>query len=158
MPKPLSFNLVDETQLVITRDFDAPPALVWRAHMEPALVTRWQNGGGDGWSITQCDIDARVGGSYRMDHQGPDGTGFSITGTFLEFDPPNRVVQEEIMLLPDPTPPNIVETLFMAKGDGTHMIMTMTLPDAETRKAMMDTGMLDGMELSYQLLDGLEVA
>ncbi|MBV7408302.1 SRPBCC domain-containing protein [Maritimibacter sp. DP1N21-5] len=157
MPKPLSFELNGDTQLVVTRDFDAPPAFVWRAHMEPALIKKWQNGGGDGWEVAEVDIDARVGGKYRMLHKGPDYE-FQITGTFLELDEPRRVVQEEIMLLPDPTPPNVVETLFNSHGAGTRMVMTMTLPDAETRKQMMDTGMLDGMELSYQNLDALEIA
>ena len=157
MPKPLTFELKGDTQLVVTRDFDAPPALVWRAHMEPALVRKWQNGGGDGWEVAEVEIDARVGVRYRMLHRGPEGE-FQITGTFLEVEEPHRVLQEEIMLLPDPTPPNLVETLFTARGAGTRMVMTMTLPDAEVRAQMMATGMLDGMELSYQNLDALEAA
>ncbi|MAM63692.1 SRPBCC domain-containing protein [Maritimibacter sp. UBA3975] len=157
MPNPLTFELVGDTQLVVTRDFDAPPALVWRAHMEPELVKKWQSGADD-WNVVNCVIDAAVGGFYRMDHEGPDGSVFSITGTFLDLDEPHRVVQEEVMLMPEPSPPNHIETLFEAKGAGTRMTMTMTLPDAETRKMIMDTGMLDGMEISFKSLDALELA
>ncbi|MEC7764780.1 MAG: SRPBCC domain-containing protein [Pseudomonadota bacterium] len=157
MPKPLTFELVGETQLVVTRDFDAPPALVWRAHTEPQFVEKWQ-AGFDGWTLEIITFDVVPGGKYRLDYAGPDDGAFSITGTFLEVEAPRRIVQEEIMLMPDPTPANHVETVFSAKGEGTQMVMTMTLPDAETRKEMMDTGMLDGMEFSYQSLDALELA
>lgn len=157
MPNPLTFELVGDTQLVVTRDFDAPPELVWRAHMEPELVKKWQSGHDD-WNVVNCVIDAAVGGFYRMDHQGPDGGTMSITGTFLEVDPPHRVVQEEVMLMPDPTPPNHIVTEFTAKGTGTRMTMTMTLPDAETRQMMIEMGVLDGMEVSFASLDALDLA
>ncbi|MBV7377481.1 SRPBCC domain-containing protein [Maritimibacter dapengensis] len=157
MPKPLTFELVGDTQIVVTREFDAPPALVWRAHTEPELVAKWQ-AGFDGWDLKVTEFDFSVGGRYRLDYSGPDDATMSITGTFLEVDAPYRIVQEEIMLMPDPTPANHVETRFSEQGAGTRMVMTMTLPDAETRKAMMDTGMLDGMEFSYQALDALELA
>jgi hypothetical protein len=58
------------------------------------------------------------------------------------------------MFLPDPTPDNHVETLFTDDGKGgTLMVMTMTLPDAATREAMLATGMEEGMEASYVHLD-----
>ena len=59
------------------------------------------------------------------------------------------------MHLPDPTPDNRVETTFRAEGGGTLMVMRMRLPDAETRKAMLATGMEHGMEDSYSRLERL---
>jgi hypothetical protein len=59
------------------------------------------------------------------------------------------------MYLPDPTPDNHVETKFVADGTGTLMTMRMTLPDAQTRAAMLSTGMELGMEASYQRLEGM---
>jgi hypothetical protein len=59
------------------------------------------------------------------------------------------------MHLPDPTPDNHVETRFAADGAGTLMTMRMTLPDAQTRAAMLRTGMEGGMEASYARLEGL---
>jgi hypothetical protein len=57
------------------------------------------------------------------------------------------------MHLPDPTPDTHVETRFAPDGEGTVMTMRMTLPDAETRAAMLATGMEHGMEDSYARLD-----
>jgi Activator of Hsp90 ATPase homolog 1-like protein len=59
------------------------------------------------------------------------------------------------MHLPDPTPDNHVVTTFTPDGSGTLMTMRMTLPDAETRKAMLGTGMEHGMEASYVRLEGV---
>jgi hypothetical protein len=59
------------------------------------------------------------------------------------------------MHLPDPTPDNHVETRFDADGNGTLMTMRMTLPDAQTRAAMLGTGMEHGMEASYQRLESI---
>ena len=59
------------------------------------------------------------------------------------------------MHLPDPTPDNHVETRFEPDGQGTLMTMRMTLPDAATRAAMLETGMERGMEASYVRLEGL---
>jgi hypothetical protein len=57
------------------------------------------------------------------------------------------------MHLPDPTPDNHVETVFEPDGEGTQMTMRMTLPDAETRAAMLATGMDQGMEASYARME-----
>jgi uncharacterized protein YndB with AHSA1/START domain len=59
------------------------------------------------------------------------------------------------MFLPDRTPDNHVETTFEPDGTGTLMTMRMTLPDAQTRAAMLATGMEHGMEQSYARLEGL---
>jgi uncharacterized protein YndB with AHSA1/START domain len=59
------------------------------------------------------------------------------------------------MHLPEPTPDNRVETRFEADGGGTLLVMRMTLPDAETRAAMLKTGMEHGMEASYARLEGM---
>jgi len=81
--------------------------------------------------------------------------GFYITGEILEVAPYSRIVHVERMFLPDPTPDNQVETTFEPDGTGTLMTMRMTLPDAQTRTAMLATGMEHGMEMSYVRLEGL---
>jgi hypothetical protein len=63
--------------------------------------------------------------------------------------PYSRIVHVERMHLPNPTPDNHIETRFEAERNGTLMTMKMTLPDAETRAAMLSTGMEHGMEASY---------
>jgi uncharacterized protein YndB with AHSA1/START domain len=78
-----------------------------------------------------------------------------VTGEYLELDPFRRIVHVERMFLPDPTPDNHIETTFDADGKGTLMTMRMTLPDAQTRQAMLATGMEHGMEASNVRLEGI---
>ena len=68
--------------------------------------------------------------------------------------PFSRVVHIERMHMPDPTPDNRIETRFDPDGKGTVLTMRMTLPNAETRAAMLATGMEHGMEASYVRLEG----
>jgi uncharacterized protein YndB with AHSA1/START domain len=69
--------------------------------------------------------------------------------------PFSRIVHVERMHLPDPTPDNHVETRFEPDGSGTLMTMKMTLPNAETRAAMLASGMEHGMEASYARLEAM---
>ena len=78
-----------------------------------------------------------------------------MTGEFLELKPYSRIVHVERMHLPDPTPDNHVETTFEPDGTGTLMTMRMTLPDAQTRSAMLATGMEHGMEAGYVRLESM---
>lgn len=140
--------------VVVTRHFAAPPEAVYRAHIEPALIQKWMLGP-EGWSMPVCINDARVGGSFRYEWAHPSKQGFHITGEFLELEPGRRIVHVERMFLPFQTPDNHIENLFEPEGSGTLMIMRMTLPDGETRRMMLATGMEDGMEASYVRLDDL---
>ena len=149
----MSLEVQGDTQIIVRRRFAASPDAVYRAHLEPDLIRQWMSGP-DEWVITTCESDARPGGKLHFVWEGPGG-GFSIKGEYHELDPGKRILHTERMYLPDPTPDNNVETLFKADGGGTLLVMTMTLPDAATRKAMLDTGMADGMEVSYDKLDDM---
>ncbi|MGA8215804.1 MAG: SRPBCC domain-containing protein, partial [Candidatus Sulfotelmatobacter sp.] len=94
-------------------------------------------------------------GKFRYEWTNGKGRGFHVTGEFLELEPYHRIVHVERMYLPDPTPDNHVETKFDPDGKGTLMTMRMTLPDAQTRAAMLATGMERGMEASYVRLEGM---
>jgi len=73
----------------------------------------------------------------------------------VELVPNRKIVHVERMHLPDPTPDNHVETRFDPDGSGTLMTMRMTLPDSQTRAAMLATGMERGMEASYVRLENM---
>ncbi|MGE0786285.1 MAG: SRPBCC domain-containing protein [Sandaracinaceae bacterium] len=148
----LEIRTEGENLVIVTRTFAAPPEDVFRAHTDPAIVQRWMTGP-DGWTMPVCKSDPRPGGDIRYEWTDGNGNGFHLTGTFIELDPPHRIVHVERMHLPDPTPDNRIETTFSAEGDGTRMVMTMTLPDRATREAMLATGMEHGMEASYQRLE-----
>jgi uncharacterized protein YndB with AHSA1/START domain len=154
----LQANRTSPTTLVVTRRFAAPPARVWAAHTEPALLRQWL-GGYDGWTTTVCEVDLRLGGTFRYEFlETATNYGFAITGTYEAIEAPHRMVHIEIMHMPDPTPEDRVETRFDADGNGTLMTMTMTVDDAATMDAMIATGMTDGMEVSYVRLDQLDLA
>ena len=141
-----------DRHVVVTRRFAAPPEAVYRAHTEPALIQKWLLGP-DGWTMPVCINEARPGGKIRYEWSDGKGNGFHITGEFVELKPFSRIVHIERMHLPDPTPDNHVVTTFEPDGKGTLMTMRMTLPNAETRAAMLASGMEHGMEASYERLE-----
>ena len=141
-----------ETHVVVKRWFAAPPEAVYRAHLDPKLIQQWCLGP-EGWTMPVCINEGKPGGKIRYEWTNGQGGGFFLTGEILELDPPHRIVHVERMHLPDPTPDNHIVTTFVADGDGTLVTMRMTLPDAETRKAMLETGMEHGMEDSYARLE-----
>ena len=152
----LTLKTEGDRHVVVTRRFAAPPEAVWRAHTEPALLQKWLLGP-DGWSMPVCINEARPGGRIRYEWTDGQGNGFHLTGEYLELEPPRRIVHVERMHLPDPTPDNHVETRFEPDGEGTLMTMRMTLPDAATRAAMLETGMEHGMEASYERMEKMGV-
>ncbi len=143
-----------DTHVVVTRRFAAPPEAVYRAHIEPNLIQKWMLGP-EGWTMPVCINDARPGGKIRYEWADGKGGGFYMTGEFLELVPFSRIVHVERMHLPDPTPDNHVETTFEPDGAGTLMTMRMTLPNVETRAAILASGMEYGMEASYVRLEAV---
>lgn len=148
----LTLAIEGDTHVVVTRRFSAPPDAVYRAHLEPELLRRWLLGP-DGWTMPVCLSEARAGGRIRFEWSDGKGGGFHLTGEYVALEPFRRIVHVERMHLPETTPDNRVETVFEPDGAGTRMTMRMTLPDAQTRDAMLATGMERGMEASYARLE-----
>ena len=104
----------DELEAVITRSFDAPIALVFDVLTKPEHVRRWGATPPD--EMTECEIDLRVGGSYRSSFVTGDGTVFSFSGTYLEVEPPFRTVETwHFNGWPDA---EAVETMELSEADG----------------------------------------
>jgi uncharacterized protein YndB with AHSA1/START domain len=82
-----------ERNLTITRVFDAPRALVWRAWTEPALLMRWW--GPRGYTLPHCTVDLRVGGSWQYCMRSLEGRDFWCRGTYLEIVEPERLVTSD---------------------------------------------------------------
>lgn len=150
----LTLKTEGDTHVIVTRRFAASPEAVYRAHMEPKLVQQWMLGP-EGWTMPVCINEARPGGKIRYEWTNGKGGGFYLTGEFLEVKPYSRIVHVERMHLPDPTPDNYIQTTFEPDGSGTLMTMRMTLPDAQTRSAILATGMERGMEDSYVRLESM---
>lgn len=87
-------TLPTDTQILISREFDAPKHLVYKAWSTPELVKRWW--WGDGSELTEVKIDLRVGGSYRYLMKADDGVEHVYHGEYQEIVPNERVVSTEI--------------------------------------------------------------
>ncbi len=83
----------DEPTVVITRTFDAPRALVWRAWTQPEHVHHWY--GPAYLTFTVCEIDLRPGGRWRYVLRAPDGSEHGFGGEYREIVPPERLVYTE---------------------------------------------------------------
>ena len=148
----LTLKTEGDTHVVVTRHFAAPPEAVYRAHTEPKLIQKWLLGP-DGWTMPVCINEARPGGKIRYEWSNGKGGGFYLTGEYLQLVPFSKLVHVERMHMPNATPDSHVETRFEADGEGTLMTLRMTLPDAQTRAAMISSGMEYGMEASYVRLE-----
>ena len=84
-----------EGELEITRVFDAPRSLVWRAWTEAELLKQWF--GPEGFTIPHCTIDLRVGGKFLLCMRSPEGRDMWLTGTYREIGPVERLVKTESM-------------------------------------------------------------
>lgn len=152
-------SLPSDREVKVTRTFKAPRELVYKAYTTPALVRRWLIGY-PGWSMPICEMDVRVGGAYRWRWRSEeDGKEFGFHGIFQEVAAPAKLVHTEFY---DPGEvggdmgSGALITLSLTEKNGvTTLSSLMDFGTKEARDAAMSTGMTDGMETSYQLLDAL---
>ena len=90
----LEISTPTDRDIVMTRTFDAPRAMVWDALTRPELVKRWL-GAMRGWTMTVCDIDLRVGGRYRYVWRHEKGNEMGMGGEYREVAKPERIVNTE---------------------------------------------------------------
>src|SRR3712207_4906004 len=136
----------------ITREFDAPPAKVFRAHTDPELLVQWL-----GPRRTEMRIDhydCRTGGSYRYLHVS-DGNEFGFRGCFHEVRPSELIVQT-FAFEGEPDGVALERLLLEYLGDGPTRLTATSLVDSfEARDAFLASGMEDGVRESYERLDDL---
>jgi uncharacterized protein YndB with AHSA1/START domain len=136
----------------ITREFDAPPAKVFRAHADPELVARWN--GPRGMEVHIDHLDCRTGGSYRYLHvRGDEEYGFR--GSFHEVRPDELIVQTFTYEgMPDGVA--LEKLAFEDLGGGRTRLTATSLVDSfEDRDAFVASGMEDGVRDGYEKLDEL---
>ena len=153
-------TLPSEREVKVVRSFKAPRALVYRAYTEPELVRQWMLGP-PGWSMPVCEMDVRVGGQYRWRWRSDaDGSEFGFFGTFREVVPAAKLAHAESFDPGTTGQPSsggeaLITTTFAEEGGVTTVTTLMDFGSREARDAAVATGMTDGMEQSYQLLDRL---
>ncbi len=147
-------EILDDIHVRITRAFEAPRHLLWRAHTEPDLMKRWLLGP-DGWVMTECEFEPRAGTAYRYawaPEAGQPGEAFGFEGELVHIEPERRMVQTERMSGTDFPP--VTNDLSLDEADGvTLLTLLCTYENAEQRDAILATGMTDGMEASYARLE-----
>jgi len=153
-------TMPSDREVQVTRSFKAPRALVYRAYTEPKIVRLWLLGP-PGWSMPLCEMDVRVGGRYRWRWRNDEnGEEFGFTGTFREVHPPSKLLHTEAYdagTVGGGVPGNeaIVSVTFAEDAGVTTVTTLIDFGSMEARDAAVATGMTDGMEQSYQLLDRL---
>src|ERR1700688_1243502 len=106
---------VDRPVIVITRDFDAPRELVWKAITDPKQVAVWY--GGPGFTNPVCEMDLRPGGTWHHVMQAPNGTRYTINGVFEEIVAPERLVWRTVKdPNRNPPPPTSLNTITLVES------------------------------------------
>jgi uncharacterized protein YndB with AHSA1/START domain len=147
-------TLPTDEQILVTREFDAPRHLVYKAMTTPELVRRWWHA--KRGEVTACEIDLRVGGKWRYAMVTPDGTEVAFHGYYVEIVPNERIVAKEIYEgAPDGFSPEELNTsTFEDAGDGrTKLTLLIEAPSKEARDAIIESGMEDGLQDALDLLE-----
>jgi uncharacterized protein YndB with AHSA1/START domain len=138
-----------DRELVMTRGFNAPRALVFDALTRPELLRRWY--GPSGWSLVVCEIDLRVGGAWRFVTRRPDGKEIGQHGVYREIVAPERLVNTESW--EDWNPGEVLVTAVLVEEDGTTTLTsTLLFPTQEVRDMLVKSGMTSGAAETYDKL------
>jgi uncharacterized protein YndB with AHSA1/START domain len=144
-------TLPADEQILIVREFDAPPHLVFKAYTTPELVRRWWHA--NRGEMTVCDIDLRVGGQWRFAMVTPDGVEVGFHGEYREIAPGERLVSTEVFEgFPDAQSVNTA-TFEELDGDRTRLEVLVQHRTKEHRDGHIESGMEDGLQ---DALDRLE--
>lgn len=155
----IQIEMSGDRSVRLTREFAAPPRLVWDAHTRPELARQWL-GGFDGWTMKTCEIDLRAGGTarYVMWHE-PSGEEMGWTDTFLEVEPHARLVFSEIFDQDWTGGATTNTCLFREHAPGKTLFeMTIAFASPEAREESLKINFVEGMELSYARMDALVAA
>jgi len=147
-------TLPSDTEILITRKFDAPAALVWEALTRVEHIKRWW---GPEWCpITSAEIDLRVGGGWRYLCRMDDGTELGWHGEYREIDPGRSITSTEVFEgFPDAESLN---TVTLTEADGVTTLTTLVRHKSqENRDGHVNSGMEGGMQDTFNRLDALLV-
>ena len=145
-------TLPTDERILITREFDAPRHLVWKAWTEPELIGRWWSG--NRGETTVAEIDLRVGGTWRCVMVTDDGFVAAFHGEYREIVPNERIVATEVYEgMPEA---EALNTVTFAEADGrTTLTMLVEHASKEARDAHIASGMEAGMREAMDLLEGV---
>jgi uncharacterized protein YndB with AHSA1/START domain len=151
-------ELPTDEQILITREFDAPKHLVYKAYTTPELVKRWWSG--QKGEMTIAEIDLRVGGKWRFVMVAGEGFEVAFHGEYQEIVPDERLVSTEIYEIPDQgdSPPTVNTATFTETDGRTTLTVLVECPSKELRDTIIDSGMEGGMQESFDALERVAVS
>jgi uncharacterized protein YndB with AHSA1/START domain len=149
----LEITTPSDREIAMTRVFNAPARLVFDAWTKPELIKRWL-GVRAGWTMEVCEVDLKVGGTYRFVWRSPDMT-MGMGGAYREIVPPVRLVSTEKF---DEAwyEGEALDTIVLVEQDGkTTVTTTVRFVSREVRDAVIKSGMASGVAESYDKLEDL---
>jgi uncharacterized protein YndB with AHSA1/START domain len=148
-------TLPTDEQILITREFDAPKHLVYKAYTTPELVKRWWSG--QRGEVTSVEIDLRVGGMWRYVMMANEGFEVAFHGEYRELVPNERIVSTEVFEgMPGA---EALDTITLTEVDGrTTMAILVEHADKEGRDAHIDSGMELGLQEAMDLMEQVAIS
>jgi uncharacterized protein YndB with AHSA1/START domain len=151
-------TLPSEREILITREFDAPRHLVYKAWTTPELVKRWWSG--HRGEVKSVEIDLRVGGRWRYVMVANGGFEVAFHGEYREIVPDQRIVTTEVYELPEaPEGEGALNIVTFTEADGrTTLTLLVQTASRQDRDAIIDSGMEVGLQEQMELLEQLVVS
>ncbi len=145
-----------DRELVITREFDAPARLLFKAWSTREHIMKWF--GPVGWPVTMCEMDFRVGGRWRMAMTGPSGRqNTPFGGTYLEIVPDRKIVFDNAFETPGAE--TMIMTITFEEKDGKTMLVHRTLfGSAAMKKSHTGAGFEAGTNSGLDQLEAVVAA
>jgi uncharacterized protein YndB with AHSA1/START domain len=156
---PAKVTTPTDEQILITREFDAPKHLVYKAWTTPELVKRWW--AGRRGEVTLIEMDLRVGGKWRYVLVAEGGMEVGFHGEYREIVPNERIVSTEIFEgLPDAPEDHVaVNTVTFAEMEGRTILSLLTqLKTKEDRDAILESGMEVGMQEQMEISEEIAIS
>jgi uncharacterized protein YndB with AHSA1/START domain len=150
-------TLPTDEQILITREFNAPKHLVYKAWTTPELVKRWWSG--HQGEVTSAEIDLRVGGMWRYVMATEGGSEVAFHGEYREIVPNERIVSTKVYEGPWPEGEAAVNTVTFTEVDGRTILTLLTqTASKEDRDAIINSGMEVGMQEQMDLLEQIAIS
>ena len=148
-------TLPADDQILITREFDAPSELVFKAWTTPELVKRWWSG--QRGAVTSAEIDLRVGGMWRYVMEASGGFEVAFHGEYREIVPNELIVTTEVYEgMPDAQAVDMIT--FAEVGGRTTLTMLVQHTSKEDRDGHINSGMEGGMQESMDALEQVAIS
>jgi len=151
-------TLPSDEQILITREFNAPRHLVYKAWTTPELVRRWWSA--DLGAMTVAEIDLRVGGRWRYVMVANEGFEVAFHGEYREIVPNERIVSTEVYEVEGASDEDAaLNTLTFTETDGrTTLALLVEVKDKEVRDTIINSGMEEGMQKGWDLLEEIAIS